>query len=216
MEDRRRKKGPLASPFEPDLGPHRDELPQAFVDQYLFSPQERVVLDGTMERVWRRGRWLWPLFWLAASSDLLFPETGAGVPVTVEIGATGSPPIHRWRRSFRFPNRTRRFTSRMEYDERLARVVEAIGPGGALAIAWEMRFEPPSTLHFDAAGWVLRIGPWRLRLPQWLLGSGRAVETADLSRPGAIRIDFAVSHPLLGDVFGYSGLFQVRGEPPAG
>lgn len=210
------KKGPLASPFEPDLGPLRDELPQAFVDQYLFSSAERVLLEGTMERVWRRGRWLWPLFWLASWSDLLFPETGAGVPVTVDIHATGSRPAHLWRRTFRFPKRTRRFTSRMEFDERLARVIEAIGPGGALAIAWEMRFEPPSTLRLHAAGWVLRLGPWRLRVPDWLLGSGRAVESADLSRPGAIRIDFMVSHALLGDVFGYSGIFEVRREPRAG
>ena len=169
-----------------------------------------------MERVWRRGRWLWPFFWLATWPELLFPETGVDVPVTVDIRQVGSRPCHVWRRNFRFPRRQRRFTSRMVYDERLGRVLEGIGPGGALAIAWEMRFEPPSTLHLDATGWVLRLGLLRLRLPAWLLGSGRAIETADVSVPGVIRIDFAVSHPLLGDVFGYAGTFKVRREARGG
>ena len=165
-----------------------------------------------MERVWRRGRWLWPFFWLASWSEMLFPETGSDVPVTVEIHGIESPTLrHVWRRDFYFPSgRRRRFTSRMERDERIGRVIEVIGPGGTIAIAWEMRFEPPSILRLDAAGWVFRLGPWRLRLPAWLLGSGWAVETANLSRPGIIRIDFTVSHPLLGDVFGYAGEFMVQ------
>jgi hypothetical protein len=187
-------------------------LPQAFIDQYLFGPGERVVLEGTMERVWRRGRWLWPFFWLASWPEMLFPETGLDVPVSVDIRAAKEPSLrHVWRRDFRFPSgRRRRFTSRMDYDERLRRVIEVIGPAGILAIDWDMRFEPPSTLLLGAAGWVLRLGPLRLHLPGWLLGSGRAIETADLSRPGTIRIDFMVSHPLLGDVFGYVGEFLVR------
>jgi hypothetical protein len=184
------------------------------VDQYLFAAGERVVLEGSMERVWRKGGWLWPFFWLASWADLLFPETGSNVPVTVDIQSTRSgDPVHLWRRDFEFPERRRRFTSRMEYDRRLRRVVEAVGRGGALAIAWDTKFEPPSTLHLDAAGWVLRLGSLRLRLPEWLLGSGQAIETADLAVPGMIRIDFSVSHPLLGDVFGYAGIFTVRRMP---
>jgi hypothetical protein len=180
----------------------------------LFSSGERLVLEGTMERVWRRGHWLWPFFWLAAWSDLLFPETGSDVPVTVHIQAVESGrTLHLWRRDFDFSGgRRRRFTSRIEYDERLGHVIEAVGPGLVLAIAWEIRFEAPSTLHLDCAGWVLRLGPLRTRLPEWLLGSGRAVET--VPSPNTIRIDFTISHPLLGDVFGYVGTFTVRREPP--
>jgi hypothetical protein len=170
-----------------------------------------------MERVWRRGRWLWPFFWLAAWSEMLFPETGIDVPVTVDIRQAGSRVQHIWRREFRFPGGCRRrFTSRMEYDARLGRLIEGVGPGGVLAIAWEMRFEAPATLHLDAAGWVVRLGRMRLRLPAWILGSGRAMETADLAKLGTIHIDFTVSHPFLGDVFGYVGTFTVnRVAPPA-
>jgi len=102
------------------------------VDQYLFSPEERVALEGTMERVWRRGRWLLPFFWLATWPELLFPETGVDVPVTVDIRQSGARPCHVWRRSFRFPNRHRRFTSRMEYDERLVAFWRRLGRAGRL------------------------------------------------------------------------------------
>jgi Domain of unknown function (DUF4166) len=154
---------------------------------------------------------LWPFFWVASWSELLFLETGSDVPVTVDIRAVGAPPIrHLWRRDFRFPGeQRRRFTSRIEYDERLGRVIEAVGPGRALAIAWDIRFEPPATLRLNCAGRVLRLGRWRIRLPEWLPGSGWGVETADPSPPGRIRIDFAVPHPILGDVFGYAGSFMV-------
>jgi hypothetical protein len=101
----------------------------------------------------------------------------------------------------------------MEHDRRLGRVIEAVGPKDGLAIAWDIGFEPPSTLHLAAAGWVLRLGPLRLTLPEWLLGSGGAVETADLTSPGKIHVDFRVSHPLLGPVFGYVGTFTVRRIP---
>jgi uncharacterized protein DUF4166 len=168
-----------------------------------------------MERVWRRGRWLWPFFWLASWSDLLFPETGTDVPVTVNIRAVKEG--HLWRRDFRFSGgRRRRFTSRIEYDDRLGRVIEAVGPRQSLAIAWDIQLQPPSTLRLDCAGWVFRLGWLRIRLPEWLLGSGWGVETADLSAPGRIRIDFAVSHPLLGDVFGYAGTFTVICMPRGG
>ena len=167
-----------------------------------------------MERVWRRGRWLWPLFWLASWLDALFPETGRDVPVMLVIESQRSGGRHVWHREFRFPRR-RRFTSRIEYDERLGCVVEMMSPAGAMAIAWEIDFEPPYRLELTCAGWVLRLGPWRLRLPDWVLGSGRATETADPAQPGTIHIDFAVTHPLLGNVFGYEGTFRVQREPIA-
>jgi len=204
----------VTSPFASDLGRRVDALPTEFRDQYLFEPSERVVLDGVMQQVWRRGRWLWPLFWLASWFDALFPETGSDVPVILKIQAQMSGERHLWRREFYFAGRRRRFTSRMEYDERLGCVVELIGPGGALALAWHIRFEPPNRLALGASGWFLRIGPWRLRLPEWILGSGQATETADPAKPGVIRIDFVVTHPFLGDVFGYAGTFQVRREAP--
>jgi Domain of unknown function (DUF4166) len=204
----------VTSPFASELGPHVQALPTGFRDQYLFEPNERVVLDGIMQRVWRRGRWLWPLFWLASWFDALFPETGSDVPVILKIQPNKSGKRHLWRREFHFSRRRRRFTSRMEYDERLGCVVELIGLGGALALAWHIHFESPNRLLLKGSGWFLRIGPWRLRLPEWMLGTGQATETADQAKPGAIRIDFVVSHPFLGDVFGYAGTFQVRREAP--
>ena len=92
----------MTSPFASDLRRRVDALPTEFRDQYLFEPSERVVLDGVMQQVWRRGRWLWPLFWLASWFDALFPETGSDVPVILKIQAQMSGERHLWRREFYF------------------------------------------------------------------------------------------------------------------
>ena len=206
--------GEDSSPFEFVLG--QIDLPRQFREQYLLTrgSGNRVILEGKMHRVWRRGRWLWPLFWLAARFEMLFPETGRDVPTLVEItsGNWRGEPLQTWRRTFRFPNEHRRFTSRMAYDERIGRIVELVGPGAVLGVVWEIRFEAPRTLRLGADEWVLRLGPRRLRLPAWLMGTGRAVETADDSADDVIHIDLTLAHPLLGDVFGYEGTFRVRRE----
>ena len=201
--------------FDQVLGPHFDELPAVFRAQYFPSEESRVVLEGQMRRVWRRGWWLWPLFWLASWFEILFPETGHDVPVRVDIssGMRGREPTHIWRRRFEFPNRRRHFTSRMVYDSGLGRIVETVGPGGLLGVAWKMEFDPPGTLRLSADRWVLRLGRWRVSLPSWVLGTGRAVQQADSTSEDAFSIDLTISHPLLGDVFGYEGTFRLRVEP---
>src|SRR5574341_979702 len=129
--------------FDPVLGDRLEELPAVFRAQYFPElSSEGVVLEGQMRRVWRRGRWWWPLFWLASWFEMLFPETGWDVPVRVDISSStrNGEVVHTWRRRFAF-SRERRFTSRMVYDRRLGRSVELVGPGGVLGVVWEMRFE---------------------------------------------------------------------------
>jgi len=202
--------------FGPVLGRYFGELPAVFRAQYFpeLDSGERVVLEGQMRRVWRRGRWLWPLFWLASWFEMLFPETGRDVPVRVVISRSTrkGEAVHTWRRRFAFP-RERRFTSRMVYDRHLGRIVELVGPGELLGVAWEMRFEPPGALELSADRWVLRLGRWALSLPSWILGTGYAIQQADTLSDDGFSIDLTISHPLLGDVFGYEGTFCLRREP---
>jgi hypothetical protein len=207
---------PNVSPFHPVLG-SLIGLPSAFKDQYLTPDGRgaRVVMEGEMERVWRHGRWLWPLFWLATRFEMLFPETGRHVPVLVEIHSqvTDRESIQTWQRTFEFSRTKRHFTSRMAYDRGLKRIVELVGPGKLLAVAWEMHFLPPDTLEMQAHRWIMRLGPWRFPLPALLLGSGHATERTDPAENDVIHIDLTLSHPILGDVFGYEGTFRVRREP---
>ncbi|MBV9257814.1 MAG: DUF4166 domain-containing protein [Ktedonobacteraceae bacterium] len=52
----------------------------------------------------------------------------------------------------------------------------------------------------------------RIALPRWACAEVQVSETALLDRNGTIAVDLAVRHPLLGEIFGYCGRFQMRRE----
>jgi hypothetical protein len=124
---------------------------------YLLAADasHRIVLEGTMELVWHRPHWLWPLFWLLTCFDLLFPETGTEIRATMTVSgwrsATGEG-YHTRERTFAFP-RLRRFNAVMVYDLRHNRVVERLGPGQLLQMAWDIQLRPPATVVIVTTGW---------------------------------------------------------------
>src|SRR5215211_1083584 len=75
------------SPFEHIFAAYFEPLPAVLRDHYLISADTpyRVVLEGTMDRIWHRPAWLWPVFWLLIWIDLLFPETGTQIPATMTV-----------------------------------------------------------------------------------------------------------------------------------
>ena len=55
---------PTFSPLEPIFASHEADIPLAFREQFLYSPDDthRVVLEGKMHHIWHRPKWLLPLF----------------------------------------------------------------------------------------------------------------------------------------------------------
>jgi hypothetical protein len=189
-------------------------LPPAFREELLLSAEAgyRVVLRGRMDRVWRRSAWLWPFFWLLAYANILFPETGNDIPASMVITAgrdKDGQPYHSWRRTFNFKTR-RRFNATMIYDQRLRRVVEKMGPGGMFRMAWDVQFKAPGTLLIDTTGCLLRLGPIRVWLPDWLCVSVRAVQQTRSGQDNLVSVELTVSHPMLGPLFGYEGTFALE------
>lgn len=202
-----------ASPFSAALRdyPH---LPPAFRAQFLLSPDDdaAVVFEGRMDRVWRRHSWLWPLFWLLTRANMLFPETGQGVPATMTIVPGRDErglPQQRWQRTFSFA-RVRRFDAVMGVDPARGRVIERFGGAGWLEVGWQVTFRPPDTMEITTCDVAVRLGRRRFGLPRFLAVAVRAVERADRERDDAITIDLRLMLPLLGPVFGYSGSFRLR------
>jgi hypothetical protein len=202
----------LASPFEPALKAHCSELPPALREQYLLPVEApyRLRLEGTMDCIWHRPAWLWPMFLLLAQFDILFPETGAHIPARMDViggrDAQGRPYQH-WNRSYRFPAVTRRFNAIMAYDEKQRCVVEWLGPAHVGQILWSVTFVRPNAIEIVSAACQLRLGSLRLPLSRLLYPSVRAVETA--LDEDTIHIDLRTSHPWLGDIFGYEGTFHL-------
>ncbi len=208
------------SPFFPVLGGAIEDMPEVLSDQYLVRPGDnyRVVLEGTMDRIWHRPFWLWPFFRLLAAFDILFPEQGSNVVGSMIVeglhdGQGGG--AQTWRRTFEF-RRPRRFDATMAFDFRLARVVERMGPFGVLEVVWNVTFEPPATIRIVTEGIRFGVGRCRIALPRWAAMEVRVSETALGDRSDTIAVDLAVRQPWLGEIFGYAGRFQVRREVKEG
>lgn len=207
----------VASPFNIALAPYADTLPPALYEQYFVSPLTpyRIILEGQMEKVWHRPRWLKPFFYPLAWAKILFPETGEQVPAQMivtgvrdKMGAAAQT----WHRTFIFPP-IRRFNALMAYDPIRDCVVEWLGPFQMLCMAWEITFHPPNTIEIKTTGCSLHIGRVRVQLPHLFYPFVRAVEQAVSGQDEQIDVALTVSHPLLGNIFGYNGIFTLRREP---
>ncbi len=204
------------SPFFPALGRAGEDIPRVLRDQYLVQPGDnyRVVLEGTMDQIWHQPFWLWPFFRLLAAFDILFPEQGSNIEASMIVeglhdGRGGG--AQTWCRTFWF-RRPRSFDATMAFDFRRARVVERMGPGGVLEVAWNVTFEPPATIRIGTSGIRLGVGRYHIALPRWATVEVQVSETALLDRSDTIAVDLAVRQPWLGEIFGYTGHFQVRRE----
>jgi hypothetical protein len=218
QRDHSGKMTPLGShsPFFPILGGAVEDIPEVLRDQYLVRPTDnyRVILEGTMDRIWHRPFWLWPLFRLLAFFDILFPEQGSNIEASMIIEGLhdrqgGSTQM--WRRTFRF-RRPRRFDATMAFDLRLGRVVERMRPGGVLEVVWNVTFEPPATIRIATEGIRIGMSRYRLALPRWATVQVQVSETALEDRSDTIAVDLAVRQRWLGEIFGYDGRFQVHRE----
>jgi hypothetical protein len=208
--------GPLAaSPFASALGRQAASLPPALRLQFLPDAElGPVVVEGRMAQVWRRPRWLWPLFRLLASADVLFPETGREIPARLVITSLSDGrgcARQRWHRTVQFQRR-RRFDATIVYDPALGRVVELTGPGEVLEFPWDVRFEPPDAVCIEAVGMRLRLGRRRLALPLACSPSVHVRQRALPDCPDGLALSLTVSLPILGPVFGYAGSVRIRAE----
>ena len=200
----------MPSPFEFDL--NSQALPSAFYQQYFYSADApySLVLEGNSDRVWHRPFWLWPVFLLLTWFEIFFPETGENIFTRLQIiGGRDSEgqPYHNWNRTFKF-GRDRFFNARMTYNKELQAVTERMGPGGLLQIAWRIQFTSPDKLEISSTKCFVGFGKRRIYLWPLFYPSVKVIETA-LSDDN-IHVELVASHPLLGDIFGYSGTFTLR------
>ena len=170
-----------------------------------------------MERVWRRGRWLWPFFWLGS-------VVGAAVPGDRRrrAGDGGHPAWDRshctfGRRDFRFPTPP----ATVHEPDGIRRAAGASGRGDRPGGGARDRVGDSVRAAIDATPGCGRLGAEDGAVETTLAGlvagerqscrNGRCI-----GRRASIRIDFTVSHPFLGDVFGYVGTFTVTRMPRTG
>jgi hypothetical protein len=85
-----------------------------------------------------------------------------------------------------------------------------------LEVIWNVIFEPPDTIRIETCGMRVRVNQLRIALPRWASVEVRVSETVLLDRSETIAVDLAIRQPWLGEIFGYTGQFQVRREMKEG
>ena len=197
------------------------------LQRYFGMPDAGSHGEGTgvFEVAGPAHRWLWPLFWVFAGEQILFPEYGRNVPFEVVNQPAGE--ALRATRVFHFaeqsarprratmtgrpvePNRAGKPRDRVIVDE--MRVIDGVlhdflGKHNRLEVALRLSVADGRLAMVSTGAW-LWFGSRRVRLPALL--SARVVLTEQWEDDHQ-RVSVALRHPLLGEVFVYRGMFDYR------
>jgi hypothetical protein len=195
------------SVVEKALGKQWHELSTIIKRHYDLKPggDTEFHLRGTMDEVYhsRIGK----LFLLPGRIfGALVPYKGNDIPTVVKNWT--SRDCHQamyWHRQLYFPGKSPvTFQSRMEHRHD-SEIIEYVSLGLGIRLH---TFTQEGALHFRSLGYVWKIGPLTLHIPNWvILGDAEIVESA-ISKE-ELYLEFNMIHPWFGKTFAYSGRFEV-------
>jgi len=179
------------------LGIDWDQLPPALQAHYQFGG---TTDSGHMDIEYPK--FMQPFLTVLGVLGALVNRRGRGVHTVVEKRVVGER--HYWRRTLTYPNgKTVHFNSFWIYAGR-GELIEFVNPVLGLQMAACVK---DGRLHYRGIRFVAKLGPLLLPIPEWLaLGHTTIVEEAvDANH---FIMDFRLRHPLLGQIFRYSGKFE--------
>lgn len=198
------------NPFTASLGGLLHTLPGPLREHFGMSRGTKLF-EGTMMRIWRReglpGLLAFPTLWIGSRLDLLFTETGSGIPFRLEnrVYETADGQVRMdWIREFSFPSASRRFAAVMRYEEGRG-IVDDLGRRGSLEVELHPEVDGAALVIRSGRQW-LRLRRLRIPIPAFLAGEARVREWVAEGATYGIRVE--VWNPLLGCVFGYEGTFR--------
>ncbi len=203
----------MTSIYQIALGSDFDRLHPKIQQRFGFSSHDGIAAfgRGVMRRVWHGHFYTLPFLYLGTWRNIMFPKRGENLPFTVENYAYrdgyGRETVT-WVRTFDFPDRPRRFDATMIYSEKRQRIVDYLGTHQHLAVDIELQVD-------SSGGLRLRSGQQRFyerflafRFPMLFSGYAEVCEWFD-DPSGVFKIDVAVRNRYWGDLFGYSGSFEI-------
>lgn len=208
----------INSPLSKIFSRYENQLPRAFVDQFLASPERNydVVLEGEMHRIWHHPRWLKPLFVVLGVFGILVPKTGNAIPaklVVVPGYLSNGKPYHEWNRTLAFEPPIH-FNTRVVFDDYMDNLADQVGTGHFIHMVWKGKFIPPRSFTLNTVTNALQFGGRRWYLPKWLwlflLGRVEFIQQAHEDDDNVVDVDLRILHPVFGEVFGYTGTFQIN------
>ncbi|WP_309708888.1 DUF4166 domain-containing protein [Pseudolysinimonas sp.] len=193
----------MTSPWQLALGVQLQELDPALATYFSTIPAGNVGRgSGTFDRVGTPRRWLWPLFAILGRAAIAFPVWEYDVPFEV-VNVPGDGSLRATIAfGFRHGERVMRHEIRMTPHG----LVDVLGTKGRLEAALQAA-AVDGRLELRSTRVRLRVGGVRIPIPfapRILL-----VERRHADRQ---RVEFSMSAPLVGEIYGYAGTFSYRIE----
>lgn len=179
------------------LGDDWDKLPQALQVHYQFGA---ATDTGHMDIEYPK----FMQFFLSVLRvfGALVNRSGRHVPAVVEKSVVGDRQY--WRRTITYPDGEVVYFNSFWVSAGGNQLIEFVNPILGLQMAAHVE---DGRLHYRGVRFVAKLGPLLLPIPEWLaLGHTSIVEEAVDDTHFAM--DFRLTHPLLGQVFRYSGEFE--------
>lgn len=187
----------MKSLMEQALGADWAELPPALQAHYRFGT---TIDTGRMEIEYPR--FMQPFLSVLRLFGALVNRSGGDVATVVKKRVVGERQY--WRRTLTYLDGKEIHFNSFWVSAGDGQLIEFVNPVLGLQMA---PYVTGGRLHYRGVRFVAKLGPLMLSIPEWLaLGHTTIVEEAvdDIH----FAMDFRLTHPLLGEVFRYSGEFE--------
>lgn len=187
----------MKSLMQSALGADWDKLPPALQAHYRFgTTTDTGHLDIEYPRFMR------PCLSVLRVFGALVNRSGRRVSTLVEKSVVGDRQY--WRRTLTYPDGKVACFNSFWVAVGGNQLIEFVNP--VLGLQMAPRVEE-GRLHYRGVQFVVKLGPLLLPIPEWLV-LGRTTIVEEAVDDKHFVMDFRLTHPLLGQVFRYSGKFR--------
>lgn len=179
------------------LGDDWDKLPPALQAHYRFGT---TTDTGHMDIEYPR--FMQPCLSVLRVVGALIDRRGRQVATIVKKHVVGERQY--WRRTMTYPGGKVVYFNSFWVAAGSNQVIEFVNP--VLGLQMAPRVEN-GRLHYRGVCFVVKLGPLLLPIPEWLV-LGRTTIVEEAVDETHFIMDFRLTHPLLGQVFRYSGEFE--------
>lgn len=194
--------------YERALGEAAADLHPKVRDRYSLDPDDGVVCVGRGEMDITRGTLVLPALYAMTSQNMLFPEAGEDVPLSVTTVAYTTAAGHEamtTRRRFDFCDTVRCFDSLTLWDAEAGRLLDFLGTHGRIASELHPRVEDGALVVAGGRQWA-RLGNRYVPLPGPLAADVVVRDRYD-ERDEQYHVTATVENSLVGHMLGYRGTF---------
>jgi len=187
----------MKSLMQSALGADWDKLPTALQAHYRFGT---TTDTGHMDIEYPQ--FMQPCLSVLRVFGALVNRSGRRVSTRVEKSVVGDRQY--WRRTLTYPEGKVVCFNSFWVAVGSNQLIEFVNP--VLGLQMAQRVEE-GRLHYRGVQFVVKLGPLLLPIPEWLV-LGRTTIVEEAVDDSHFAMDFRLTHPLLGQVFRYSGKFR--------